>query len=114
MTYAEVNNIGDVLYENIKKQYAGVQPFITNNDTKQNMIEDLIMGMNEAKLLLPSKELNESLYRELTSFTYEYSPRTRKVKYGAPNGFHDDTVISLALAFQTFKKKATYGTYVIR
>lgn len=114
MTYAEVNNIGDVLYENIKKQYAGVQPFITNNDTKQNMIEDLIMGMNEAKLLLPSKELNESLYRELTSFTYEYSPKSRKVKYGAPSGFHDDTVISLALAYQTFKKKATYGTYVIR
>ena len=114
MTYAEVNSIGDVLFENIKKQYAGVQPFVTNNDTKQNMIEDLIMGMNEAKLLLPSKELNESLYRELTSFTYEYSPKSRKVKYGAPNGFHDDTVISLALAFQTYKKKATYGTYVIR
>jgi|694.fasta_scaffold23364_10 hypothetical protein len=114
MTYAEVNSIGDVLFETIKKQYAGVQPFVTNSDTKQNMIEDLIMGMNESKLLLPTKELNEHLYRELSSFSYEYSPRTRRVKYGAPNGFHDDTVISLALAFQTYKKKATYGTYVIR
>lgn len=114
MTYAEVNSIGDVLFENIRKQYAGVKPFVTTNDTKQNMIEDLIMGMNEAKVSLPSKELNESLYRELTSFTYEYSPKSRKVRYGAPNGFHDDTVISLALAYQTFKKKETYGTYVIR
>jgi hypothetical protein len=114
MTYAEVNSIGDVLFETIRKQYAGVQPFVTNSDTKQNMIEDLIMGMNESKLLLPTKELNEHLYRELSSFSYEYSPRTRRVKYGALNGFHDDTVISLALAFQTYKKKATYGTYVIR
>ena len=114
ITYVEVNSIGDVLFEQIKKQYASVQPFITNNDTKQNMIEDLIMGMNESKIMLPSPELNADLYKELSVFTYEYSPRTRKVKYGAPSGFHDDCVISLALAYQTFKKKATYGTYVVR
>ena len=114
ITYVEVNSIGDVLFEQIKKQYASVQPFITNNDTKQNMIEDLIMGMNESKIMLPSPELNSDLYKELSVFTYEYSPRTRKVKYGAPSGFHDDCVISLALAYQTFKKKATYGTYVVR
>jgi hypothetical protein len=72
------------------------------------------MGMNENKLILPTPELNTDLYKELSVFTYEYSPRTRKVKYGAPSGFHDDCVISLALAYQTFKKKATYGTYVVR
>jgi hypothetical protein len=112
--FAEVNSIGDVLYEQIKKQYPSVQPFITNNDSKQNLIEDLIMGMNESKLKLPSQELNTDLYKELSVFTYEYSPKSRKVKYGSPNGFHDDTVISLALSFHSFKKKATYGTYVVR
>ena len=111
---AEVNSIGDVLYENIRKQYPGIQPFVTSNESKQNMIEDLIMGMNEDKVRLPTQELNPDLYRELTSFTYEYSPKSRKVKYGAANGFHDDTIISLALAYQTFKKKASYGTYVLR
>lgn len=112
--FAEVNSIGDVLYEQIKKQYPSVQPFITNSDTKQNMIEDLIMGMNENKLKLPSPDLNTDLYKELSVFTYEYSPKTRKIKYGSPNGFHDDTVISLALSYHSFKKKATYGTYVVR
>jgi hypothetical protein len=112
--YAEVNSIGDVLFENIKKQYPGIQPFVTNNESKQNMIEDLIMGMNESKLRLPTQELNGDLYRELTSFTYEYSPKTRKVKYGAPSGFHDDCIISLALSYHSFKRKATYGKYVIR
>jgi hypothetical protein len=111
---AEVNSIGDVLYENLKKQYPSVQPFVTSQESKQNMIEDLIMGMNENKLMLPTPELNSDLYRELSVFTYEYSPKTRKVKYGAPNGFHDDCVISLGLAFQSFKKKATYGSYVVR
>ena len=111
---AEVNSIGDVLYENIRKQYPAIQPFITNNESKQNMIEDLIMGLNENKLVLPTNELNTDLYKELSVFTYEYSPKTRRVKYGSPSGFHDDTIISLALAYQSFKKKATYGTYVVR
>lgn len=112
--YSEVNSIGDVLYEQIKKQYPSVQPFVTNSDSKQNMIEDLIMGMNESKLKLPSPDLNADLYKELSVFTYEYSPKSRKIKYGAPNGFHDDCVISLALAYHSFKKKATYGSYIIK
>jgi phage FluMu gp28-like protein len=112
--FAEVNSIGDVLFEQIKKQYPSVQPFITNNDSKQNMIEDLIMGMNESKIILPSAELNTDLFKELSVFTYEYSPKTRKIKYGAPSGFHDDCVISLALSYHSYKKKATYGTYVVR
>jgi phage FluMu gp28-like protein len=112
--FAEVNSIGDVLYEQIKKQYPSVQPFITNSDSKQNMIEDLIMGMNESKIKLPSPDLNTDLYKELSVFTYEYSPKTRKIKYGSPNGFHDDCVISLALSYHSYKKKASYGTYVVR
>jgi hypothetical protein len=103
-----------VLFENIRKQYPGLQPFLTNNESKQNMIEDLIMGMNESKLKLPTEELNKDLYRELTTFTYEYSPKTRRVKYGSASGFHDDCIISLALSYHSFKRKATYGTYVIR
>lgn len=112
--FAEVNSIGDVLYENLRKQYPSVQPFITTNDSKQNLIEDLIMAMNENKLILPSPDLNADLYKELSVFTYEYSPKQRRVKYGSPNGFHDDCVISLALAYHSFKKKVNYGTYVIR
>jgi len=112
--YAEVNSIGDVLFETLKKQYAIIQPFITNQDTKQNMIEDLIMGINEDKLELPNQTLNNDLYNELSQFTYEYSPKSRKVRYGAPSGFHDDCVISLALSFQALKKKVNAGKYVIK
>jgi hypothetical protein len=112
--YAEVNSIGDVLYEQLKKQYPSVQPFVTSSDSKQNLIEDLIMSLNEEKLKLPSPDLNTDLYKELSVFTYEYSPKSRKVKYGAPNGFHDDTVISLALSYHSYKKKASYGSYVVR
>ena len=78
------------------------------------MIEDLIMSMNEDKIKLPTQDLNPDLYKELSVFTYEYSPKTRKVKYGAPNGFHDDCIISLALSYQSLKNKISYGKYVVR
>ena len=72
------------------------------------------MGMNETKIKLPSPDLNTDLYKELSVFTYEYSPKTRKVKYGSPNGFHDDMVMSLALANNCLKNKVNYGKYVIK
>lgn len=110
----EINGVGDPIFEQLKKQYPNVEPFTTTNDTKQNLVEDLILAMNENKLFLPTQNLSPELYRELTTFTYEYSPKTRRVKYGAQSGFHDDMVMSLALANFCFKKKINYGSYVIR
>jgi PBSX family phage terminase large subunit len=110
----EVNGIGDPIYEQIRKQYSNIEPFTTTNDSKQNIIEELILGLNENKIKLPSQELNTDLYKELSVFTYEYSPKSRRVKYGAPNGFHDDMVMSLALANDCLKKKINFGKYVVR
>lgn len=110
----EVNGVGDPIFEQVKKQYPNVEAFITTNDSKQNMIEDLILQLNETKLSLPTQELNSDLYKELSTFTYEYSPKTRRVRYGSPAGFHDDMVMSLALANNCLKKKINYGSYVIR
>ena len=111
--FVEINNQGDVVYEMIRKGYSAAQPFTTTNDSKQNIIEDLILALNEDKLILPSETLNPDLYREMSQFTYEYSPKTRKVRYASPNGLHDDMVISLALANHALKKKINYGKYVI-
>lgn len=110
----EINGVGDPIYEQIKKQYPNVEPFITSNESKQNIIEDLILVLNEEKLKLPSQTLNNDLYKEMSIFTYEYSPKTRKVKYGSPSGFHDDMVMSLAIANNCLKNKVNYGKYVIK
>lgn len=109
----ETNSIGDVLFEQIKKKYKKVHPFVTTNSSKQTIIEDLIYSLNQGELLLPSRELFSPLYNELNSFTYKYSPTSRKVVYGGLSGTHDDTVMSLAIAYNTFKTKKTSGTYVV-
>jgi len=110
----EVNGVGDPLFERIQKAYPAAKPFITTNESKGNIIEELIISLNEGRLRLPSKSLYEPLYQELSIYTFTYSPSTRKVKYGAPSGFHDDIVMSLAFANQSLKSRLNYGQYSIK
>lgn len=109
----EVNNIGDVIYEQLKKQYNNTHPFLTTNSSKQNIVEDLIYGLNEGNILLPSKDLFSPLYNEMSAFTFNYSPKTRQIKYEAPQGLHDDCVLSLAIGYNCLKQKKTSGTYYV-
>jgi hypothetical protein len=105
----EVNSIGDVVYEQVKKKYNNINPFVTNNKSKQEIIEGLILDFNQGDLYIPSQKLFAPLYNELQSFTYEYSSKTRTIKYGAPTGLHDDCVMSLAITNYTRKTMKSRG-----
>jgi len=109
--YVEVNSIGDVVYEQLKSKVKQIEPFVTSNKRKAEIIEGLILDLNEGNIKIPSKELFPALYNELSVFTYEYNPKSRSVRYGAPNGHHDDCVMSLALANLSLKKLRTLGNY---
>lgn len=92
----EANSIGDVVYEMVRKQYKDVKPFITTNTSKENIIRRLISDIADTNVELPSPNLFNSLYKELQLFQYKYLP-SGKVSYEAMSGFHDDTVMSLAI-----------------
>ena len=92
----EANSMGDVIYEMIRKKYKDVKPFITTNTSKENIIRRLISDIDGSNLELPSPNLFEPLYKELQMFQYKYLP-SGKVSYEAMSGFHDDTVMSLAI-----------------
>lgn len=109
----EVNNVGDVIYEQLKKEYQKAEPFVTKNDNKQNIIEDLLYGLNKGEVMLPTEELFGPLYAELKTFTFEYSPKTRRVSYKARDGMHDDCIMSLAIGYNCLKQKKTKGTYYV-
>jgi hypothetical protein len=110
-TYIEVNNVGDVIFEQLKGKVKQIEPFVTSNRSKTEAIEGLILDLNENNIKIPNKQLYSALYNELSVFTYEYSPKSRSIKYGAPNGHYDDCVISLAIANLCRKKLRTLGTY---
>ena len=107
----EVNSIGDVIFEQIKGQWQDTHPFVTSSKSKQEIIEGLILDMNEVNVTIPDVKLFEPLIRELEVFTYEYNPKTRSIRYGHPQGLHDDCVISLALANYNRKQNKHYGEY---
>lgn len=97
----EVNNQGDVFFEMLQNRlYSYVEPFVTTTKSKPIMIEDLAVLFENKEI----KILNENyLVDELNAFTYIYNQKTRRVQYGAPQGVHDDSVMSLALAVQSLK-----------
>jgi len=51
------------------------------------------------------------LHKEFDIFTYEYNHKTRNLKYSATNGFHDDGVMSCAIAYQALRNLKTSGKY---
>lgn len=111
LTYVEVNNQGDVFYEMLKRLCGNrIEPFVTSTKTKPIMIEDLAVcfEQNEIKVL----DI-DWLTDELESFTYIYNPKTRRVQYSAPQGIHDDSVVSLSLAVQSRKQLSRKGVYTV-
>jgi hypothetical protein len=106
-----VNNQGDVFFEMLQKKCKNlVQPFVTTTKTKPQMIEDLAVDFEQKDVSLIGYEWQVD---ELEAFTYIYDPKRRTVKYSAPEGIHDDYVMSKALSGQARKHLSKRGKYLI-
>lgn len=97
----DATGVGDAVFEQIKQQYRHIVPFVitgTGENSKQNLIEQLIIDIQNASLKLPTKTLYKELHNEFEAFECIYTPHSRSIKYQAMNGFHDDIVLALSLA----------------
>ena len=113
ITFVEVNNQGDVFYENMRDIISDkrlLYQFTTSVKTKPIIIEDLILSFQEKSITIPDYEW---LKMELESYTFNYSKITRKVTYSAPTGLHDDGVMSLAICNHSYNKNKSKGNYVL-
>ena len=90
------SSMGDVISEDLRRVGLQVNDFVYTNLSKKNLIENLALLIEQGKIRYP--DIPEMI-AELEAFTYEYMPITRQVRYGAPDGLHDDIVNSLALAY---------------
>ena len=108
----ETNSMGTVIYETLKKQWNRTDPFTTTNKSKQEIIEGLILDFHEKNIGIPGPELFGELQSELDVFEMKYSPKSRSVVYAAREPFHDDMVISLAIANYNRKQKQG-GAYAV-
>lgn len=97
----EMNSIGTIYYDMLKKEIkTNIRKFITTNDSKRDIIEQLITAFQTQKVGIP---YDEELILELQHYTMEKT--TKGYTYNGADGVHDDYVIALALAFDTYKKK---------
>lgn len=92
----EDNGMGGPLNNNLRRKNVRVRDFHTSNASKAELIEGLVMAIERGEVRI----LNDrTTIDELEAFEATRLPGG-EVRYAAPAGFHDDHVISLALAWR--------------
>jgi hypothetical protein len=92
---AESNSMGEPIIEQLQRQGLPVTGFQTTNASKAMIIEALALAFERADIRILPDAVQLS---ELQAFEMERLPGG-SIRYNAPSGLHDDTVMSLALAW---------------
>jgi hypothetical protein len=92
-TFLDSTGVGDPIVEQLQRSHPRVKGFKFTSQSKQQLIEGLVMAVQQNNIAFPEGNIAD----EMRNFEFEYS-RTG-VKYTAPQGLHDDCVMSLALAW---------------
>jgi len=93
--YLDATGIGDPIYDDLQRQGLNVVGVKLTNQSKQTLIQDLILSIEQRKISFPANWT--VMGDELKRYEYEYTA-SRNITYNAPSGYHDDAVIALALA----------------
>jgi len=98
--WAEVNSIGEPNIEALIQEGLPIRGFRTTAQSKPPLIEALALALERGDLTL----LNDpTLLTELSSYSQERLP-SGAIRYSAPPGAHDDTVIAAALAWHAVQR----------
>jgi len=93
---AEANSMGGPVIEQLARDGLKVRPFMTTNASKSEAIEALALAFERGEIRIPN---DPALIGELQAFEASPLP-SGLMRYGAPSGGHDDTVMALAIAWQ--------------
>jgi len=97
---AESNSMGEPIIEQLRQDGLPVVPFLTTNASKTQAIEALALAIERQDIsLIP----DETLIAELQAYEAKRLP-SGLLRYTAPEGMHDDCVMSLALAWQAIAR----------
>ena len=87
--------VGDPVLEQVQRRGFRSDGYLFTNASKKILIEGLVVGIQNVGLTFPDIDV---LLGELRQMQYTLTP-SRLISYSAPDGAHDDTVMSLALAY---------------
>jgi hypothetical protein len=83
------------LVADLERAGVDVRPVTFSAQRKQSLIENLAAGLESGEVVVPADTI---LATELSVFEFT-TTRAGNVRYGAPDGHHDDTVDALAMAY---------------
>jgi hypothetical protein len=92
----EQNSIGVPNIEMLQREGFKVHPFITSNASKAEAVDALALAFERKEIRIVN---DKNLISELLAYEAERLP-SGMLRYSAPPGYHDDCVMSLAIAWQ--------------
>jgi phage terminase large subunit-like protein len=96
----ESNSIGRPVIDELVRRGLTIIPFVTTSATKQAIIQALQSAFENGQI----RVLNDTvLIGELLSFESKRNA-SGSFSYSAPDGMHDDTVMSLAIAWDAINR----------
>lgn len=99
-TLVDETGVGSPIVEQLQEKSPRVEGVLFTAPRKQELMVGLASAIQKREITFPPGVIVD----ELETFEYEYT-RTG-VRYTAPEGFHDDTVIALALAVEQRRRLA--------
>lgn len=99
--------VGDAIVEDLQRSCPQMEGFKFTSHSKQQLIEGLVQSVQRRLITYP----DGPIVSELEIFEYVFT--ANGVRYAAPDGYHDDCVVALALANKCFTDKKGSGTYSI-
>jgi phage FluMu gp28-like protein len=97
--------VGDAIVEDLQKKFNQMHGFKFTSVSKQQLLEGLSSAIQTKAISYPDGPIKQ----ELEVFEYTFTPTG--VRYSAPQGFHDDCVIALALANKCRVEHKQVGKY---
>jgi len=97
--------VGDPILEDLLREGVNIEGLKFTSQSKQQLMEGLSSAIQQGRIGFPEGVIVD----ELDVFEYQFT--ANGVRYSAPSGFHDDTVMALALAWQNHNIKRGSGRY---
>ena len=91
----DATGAGDPIYDDLVRVYPNITPFKFTAHSKVELIQRLVVTVEQRRVTWPRAW--EVLINEMKRYEYRLSP-SGQISYSAPEGYHDDYVVALALA----------------
>ena len=103
VVYIDSTGVGDPIMEDLQRMDVIIVPYKFTIQSKYDLVKNLVIMIKSKGLTIPNVRV---LLDELASYSFELLP-SGIIRYGAPEGMHDDCVTSLMLTAWALSKNRT-------